>query len=198
MEGTSYSAKKHAVDAAASASSALTDKGLAEAARDLAEDWATKTDGKVDDTNYSAKQYALDAAQSKSDAETAQGLAESARDAAVAIAALDSPVLQGTPTTPTPAPGTTTTQIVNAEFVDDEFGARSKTTPAAGKIPVADENGDIDSGWLKDASETAKGVIELATLAEAVAGTDENRAVHPKGVKAAIDYRIILSGGVPA
>jgi len=184
VEGTSYSAKKHAVDAAASASSALTDKGLAEAARAEAEDWATKTDGKVDDTNYSAKQYALDA--------------EEARDAAVAIAELDSPALSGTPTTPTPAPGTTTKQIVNAEFVDDEFDTRCKTTPAAGKIPVADGNGDIDSGWLKDASETVKGVIELATPAETIAGTDENRAVHAKGVKAAIDHRIILSGGVPA
>ena len=198
VEGTSYSAKKHAVDAAASAASALTDKGLAEAARAEAEDWATKIDGKVDDTNYSAKQYALDAAQSKGDAETAQGLAEDARDAAVAIAELDSPALSGTPTTPTPVPGTTTKQIVNAEFVDDEFSVRAKTTPEASKIPVADDNGNIDSGWLKDATETAKGAVELATPAETIAGTDEGKAAHPKGIKAATDRRIILSGGVPA
>ena len=191
VEGTSYSAKKHAVDAAASAASALTDKGLAEAARAEAEDWATKTDGKVDDVEYSAKKYATDAGAAKT-------AAEAARDAAVAIAQLDSPALSGTPTTPTPAPGTTTTQIANAKFVNDEFSVRAKTTPEASKIPVADGNGNIDSGWLKDATETAKGAVELATPAETIAGTDENRAVHAKGVKAAIDHRIILSGGVPA
>lgn len=198
VEGTSYSAKKHAVDAAASAASALTDKGLAEAARAEAEDWATRMDGKVDDVEYSAKKYATDAGAAKTAAETAQGFAEAARDAAVAIAELDSPALSGTPTTPTPVPGTTTTQIANAKFVDDEFGSRAKTTPTAGKIPIADGNGKIDSGWVKDASETLKGAVELATSTESIAGTDEERAVHPAGVKAAIDHRIILAGGVPA
>ncbi len=119
--------------------------------------------------------------------------------AALALKApLDSPALSGTPTTPTPVPGTTTTQIVNAEFVDDEFDTRCKTTPEASKIPVADGNGNIDSGWLKDATETAKGAVELATPAETIAGTDEGKAAHPKSIKAAIDHRIILSGGVPA
>jgi hypothetical protein len=40
---------------------------------------------------------------------------------------------------------------------------------------------------LHDASETVKGVVELATAAETTAGTDNTRAVHPAGVKAAID-----------
>lgn len=52
-------------------------------------------------------------------------------------------------------------------------------TPTAASIPVADANGDIDSGWLKDASETVKGVVELATAAEATAGTDTTRAITP-------------------
>lgn len=35
------------------------------------------------------------------------------------------------------------------------------TTPTAASIPVADENGDIDSGWIKDASATVKGVVKV-------------------------------------
>ena len=54
------------------------------------------------------------------------------------------------------------------------------TTPTALGIPVADANGDIDSGWLKDASSTTKGIIELATPAEVLAGTDTERAVTVK------------------
>jgi hypothetical protein len=38
-----------------------------------------------------------------------------------------------------------------------------------------------------DASETAKGIVELATTAEAVTGTDIERAVTPAGLKAATD-----------
>jgi len=53
------------------------------------------------------------------------------------------------------------------------------TTPTAASIPVADANGDIDSGWIKDASATVKGVVELATAAEAAAGNDTTRAITP-------------------
>jgi hypothetical protein len=60
------------------------------------------------------------------------------------------------------------------------------TTPTALGIPVADENGNIDSGWIKDASETVKGVVELATTAETSAGQDATRAVTPAGVAAAL------------
>ncbi len=70
--------------------------------------------------------------------------------------------------------------INNVEILPD-------TTPTASSIPVADANGKIDSEWIKDASETVKGVVELATPAEVLAGTDEERAVTPAGLKAALD-----------
>jgi hypothetical protein len=79
------------------------------------------------------------------------------------------------------------------------------TTPTALGIPIADANGNIDSGWIKDTSETVKGVVkvgtnlsvaegvisvpdtsttvkgvvELATAAEAAAGADTTRAITP-------------------
>jgi hypothetical protein len=41
-----------------------------------------------------------------------------------------------------------------------------------------------------DASETAKGLVEMATTTEASTGTDTSRAVTAAGVKAAIDARV--------
>jgi hypothetical protein len=46
------------------------------------------------------------------------------------------------------------------------------------------------AGSPPSASETVAGVLELATNAETVTGTDTVRATHPAGVKAAIDARI--------
>lgn len=50
---------------------------------------------------------------------------------------------------------------------------------------------------VPDATATAKGVVELATTAEAAAGTDTDRAVTPAGVKTVADGRVpqSLSGG---
>jgi hypothetical protein len=59
-------------------------------------------------------------------------------------------------------------------------------TPTALGIPVADANGDIDSGWLKDASTTVKGVVELATPAEVLAGT-AGKFPDAAGVHAYVD-----------
>lgn len=96
-------------------------------------------------------------------------------------------------------------------------------TPTAASIPVADANGDIDSGWIKDASTTVKGVVkvgnslsatsgvlsvvdasatvkgavELATPAEVLAGTDNERAVTVKDLDysyATIDSDRIYNG----
>ena len=62
---------------------------------------------------------------------------------------------------------------------------------------IADLGG---GGSPADASTTAKGIIEIATLAEVAAGTDAVRAVTPEGVR---QERIalkteILGAGVPA
>jgi hypothetical protein len=52
------------------------------------------------------------------------------------------------------------------------------------------------------ASETVTGVVELATNAETITGTDTTRATHAAGTKAAIDARIVndstLGGGSPS
>lgn len=97
------------------------------------------------------------------------------------------------------------------------------STPTALGIPIADANGDIDSGWIKDASasvkgvvkvgsnisvaegvvsapeatETVKGVVELATSAEVLAGVDTQRGITPATLTAKILGTVSQSGGVP-
>jgi len=97
------------------------------------------------------------------------------------------------------------------------------TTPTASSIPIADANGKIDSGWIKDtsetdkgvvkvgsnisvadgvisvpeATETVKGVVELATSAEVLAGVDTEKAVTVKDLDysyATIDSDRIYEG----
>jgi hypothetical protein len=43
---------------------------------------------------------------------------------------------------------------------------------------------------IGDATETVKGAVEFATPAETTAGTDNTRAVHPLGLKSALDAKI--------
>jgi hypothetical protein len=42
-------------------------------------------------------------------------------------------------------------------------------------------------GNAPDATETAKGIVQLATAAETTAGTDATKAVHPAGLKVELD-----------
>jgi hypothetical protein len=74
---------------------------------------------------------------------------------------LASPALTGTPTAPTAAAATNTTQIATTAFVT------AAITAAA--VPAA--------------TETVSGKVELATTAEVLTGTDTVRAVTPKGLK---------------
>jgi len=68
-------------------------------------------------------------------------------------------------------------------------------TGMAGKAVVQNENivwdgtewETLGSASIPSASETAKGIVELATAAETTAGTDTTRAVHPAGLKVELD-----------
>lgn len=77
------------------------------------------------------------------------------------------------------------------EAVQDIVGAM--VTDAGGTY--YDTTGEIAlpsggaSGSVADASTTTKGVVELATIAEATAGTDTARAVTPAGLKAVADTK---------
>lgn len=68
-----------------------------------------------------------------------------------------------------------------AQFFDSfqDLVDQPTTTPTASSIPIADSGGKIDSAWIKDASATVKGAVELATAAEATAGNDTTRAITP-------------------
>jgi len=67
---------------------------------------------------------------------------------------------------------------------------------------------DPDGGGVPDATEIVKGKAELATVAEAVAGTDTTRIVTPAGLAAAIvaaipsygqdEIRAIVTTGAPS
>jgi len=86
-------------------------------------------------------------------------------------APLESPALTGTPTAPTAAGGTNTTQVATTAFV--------QAAVAGGVV-------------LPNASETQSGIVELATAAETATGTDATRAVHPAGLKAQLDLKASL------
>jgi hypothetical protein len=69
-------------------------------------------------------------------------------------------------------------------------------TGMAGKTVVQNENivwdgtewETLGSASIPSASETAKGIVELATAAETTTGTDATRAVHPAGLKSALTF----------
>lgn len=79
-------------------------------------------------------------------------------------APLASPAFTGSPTAPTATAGTNTTQVATTAFVAAAI--------AAVTIP--------------DATSTTKGKVELATDAEAIAGTDTVRAVTPANLMAVV------------
>lgn len=75
------------------------------------------------------------------------------------------------------------------------------TTDKSSLIAAVNEvNSLVASATIPDASETVKGKIEIATLAEVTTGTDSVRAVTPAGVKQEIDAAktAILGAGVPS
>jgi hypothetical protein len=67
-------------------------------------------------------------------------------------------------------------------YLTDTKKLRVHDGTTAGGVPVGDSSA---------ASESAAGIVELATTAEAVTGTDTDRAVTPAGVKAVLDAKIL-------
>lgn len=161
-------------------------------------------------------------------------------------APLADPALTGTPTAPTAASNTNTTQIATTAYVqteisdlingapgalqtlndiadalgDDDDFASSVTTNLAAKAPIASPTftgtvsgitkgmvglGNVaniavsgtNTGDEPDASVTVKGIVELATTDEALAGTDSDRAVTPAGL-AARSYTETVGGSTTA
>lgn len=53
-------------------------------------------------------------------------------------------------------------------------------------------------GTAPDATESVKGIVELATTGEAATGTDTSRAVTPAGVDAALDARVVAASATVA
>ncbi|MCE2835483.1 MAG: hypothetical protein LW834_00545, partial [Cyanobium sp. 49614_E6] len=119
-------------------------------------------------------------------------------------APLASPALTGTPTAPTAAAGTNTTQLATTAFVHAATPDASTTVKGlaqladAGAITAGTAGRVVDAAQLKaaapaDASETVKGIVELATAAETTTGTDNTRAVHPAGLKVELDKKAPLA-----
>lgn len=89
------------------------------------------------------------------------------------------------------------------EYIADADLAASGGLVEGPKTKINIEN--LAAGAVPDASTTVKGKVELATVAEAEAGTDTTRAVTPEGVAAAIaaaggqaEIRLIVSTGTPS
>ena len=113
---------------------------------------------------------------------------------------LASPALTGTPTAPTAAVDTNTTQLATTAYVVGQGYAKLASptftgTPTlpTGTIAVTQSAGNNTTAVATtafvqtsnpDASTTTKGHVELATDAEAVNGTSTTLAVTPKGVRA--------------
>jgi hypothetical protein len=73
-----------------------------------------------------------------------------------------------------------------------KIGSGSLTTTSQNLIGAINE---VKAGSVSppDASETVKGIVELATTGESTTGTDAVRAVTPAGVKAVVDARVIAA-----
>ncbi len=95
------------------------------------------------------------------------------------------------------------TGVANKQYVDDKvWDGNDITTGVLADARIPNLNGSkitagtIATARLPASSTTAKGTIETATNAEALAGTDTTRAVTPEGLKSAVDAAI--SGVIPS
>ena len=124
-------------------------------------------------------------------------------------------ILQGTPTLASgadPASNDNSLRIPSTQWVKRNAGSSSTTAPVGpvdGQLwvdigsdpPVAKVWDATNNQWVTvgatpaNASETVAGVVELATATETTTGTDDTRAVHPAGLKTALDLKLNLTGG---
>lgn len=107
-----------------------------------------------------------------------------------------------TPTAHNHAAGDITSgTLADARISQSSVDQHATGTATATRIPLADGSGKLDT-WISDASDSAKGKIELATQGEVDAGTDTVRAVTPatlsnySGVTRVDSFRMTLNGTV--
>ena len=89
----------------------------------------------------------------------------------------------------------------DGDIVLDSAG-QIKLEPVAGNNILLDGTVTVDAGVVNGitamngpaASATASGIVELATTAEAITGTDTDRAVTPAGLKARVSQIVNLKG----
>jgi len=126
-------------------------------------------------------------------------------------------ILRGSPTiaaTAEPLTTDTSLRLANTRWVKynaNSAGTTAPTNPADGQSwvdlsqdpPVLKIWDDTNTAWVTaggsvsvpDASETVKGIVELATAAETTTGTSNTLAVHPAGLKVELDKKLNLAGG---
>lgn len=126
------------------------------------------------------------------------------------FAPLDSPAFTGSPTAPTQLQADSSTKVATTAYVraavsailngvSSAFDTLSEIATALGtKLAISSNLSDVASAATafanikQAATESATGVVELATTAEAATGTDTERAVTPAGLKAVGDTKETL------
>lgn len=98
-----------------------------------------------------------------------------------------------------------TVTVATAEYVlgVEDASIVGLEVDGSGHLIATKGSGDTEdigavSGETPDASETVKGILELATNAEVAAGTDVNRAVTPQGLKTQLDLKQPLDSDLTA
>lgn len=118
---------------------------------------------------------------------------------------LASPSLTGTPTAPTAATATNTTQLATTAFVQNNKVSPAFTgTPTAPTAPLGTDTTQIaTTAFVQDeiddipnATETLRGLVELSTTAEVTAGTNDTTAVTPLKLQQKIDSVFSIVGSM--
>ena len=163
----------------------------------------------VDSVNGQTGAVALDAADVGADpAGTAAGLVGALviPDSADDVGAIPEPAVEGasgdvlvtdgaggrTWATPDAGGVTSVDGQTGAVSLSSTYVAQADLTVTSGASVTGDNTGDEP-----DASETVKGIVQLATDAQAALGEDTERAVTPAGVKAFVAQYVMVGTGSP-